>query len=94
MVSRNREAVIELFRAFKPNLIYGYSSAVGELASLVGESLKGQMNRLVAVVTSEVLAEDTRSRIQSCLASQVFNLYGAQEGCHLNYARSEAVVRG
>jgi phenylacetate-CoA ligase len=78
-----RDEVIRLLLRFHPTLIYGYSSAVGELANLVGNAAGEVRSRAVAVVTSETLHEHERELISRNLAHQVFNLYGSQEGSHM-----------
>jgi phenylacetate-CoA ligase len=63
-------------------LVYGYASAVNQLAELFqGEELPSRSVR-IAVVTSEVLEPAWRENIEASVAQRVFNLYGSQEGAH------------
>jgi phenylacetate-CoA ligase len=80
--AEHREAVIALLQEFKPQLIFGYSSAVAELARLAGNTYANTRASTVAVVTSEVMHEHQKSLIQETIAGQIFNLYGSQEGAH------------
>ena len=78
----NRERVIAIIRREKPQLVWGYASALYELALLIGDSsLKTEIN-LTGVVTSEILKDDWRSVIQENLCVRVFDNYGSMEGCH------------
>ena len=80
---KNRDRVRRLLKSFDPNLVYGYASAVHQLARLTGPGcLKNTAGR-AAVTTSEVLYPDWRNEIGEALGARVYNLYGSQEGCHL-----------
>jgi phenylacetate-CoA ligase len=81
--AQNRDSLIRLFRSFKPSLIYGYPSAVAELAHALGDALASNAPNVVAVLTAEVLHDHWREQIRSSLATRIYNLYGAQEGTHL-----------
>jgi phenylacetate-CoA ligase len=80
---QRRDEVIRLILRFRPSLIFGYSSALGELANLIGDAAGEVRSDAVAVVTAETLQEHERELISRNLASRVFNLYGSQEGSHM-----------
>lgn len=79
---RNRHAVVDLIRRTRPQLIYGYASAVRELARCVGDSVYDTKGQRVAVTTSEVLYPQWRDEIEAHFARRVYDLYGSQEACH------------
>ena len=78
-----RQEILDTLRRFRPKLIFGYSSAIGELARLVDGSLPDLMQDAVAVVTAETMQDHDRADMLAKLASKVFNLYGSQEGTHM-----------
>ncbi len=80
-----RSEILEVIRRFRPALIYGYTSAVAELARLAGSALIGNKDGVVVVVTSETMQEHDREVIITNLAGQVYNLYGSQEGNHMAF---------
>lgn len=79
----NRSKIIDLVRAHNPCVIYGYTSAIYELARLVGMSLKAAKDERIVVTTCEVLYPDWRAAMEESLCRQVFDMYGSQEGSHL-----------
>ncbi|MBE9223915.1 phenylacetate--CoA ligase family protein [Phormidium sp. LEGE 05292] len=81
--SRNRARIIELINNLKPQLIWGYASAVHQLAILLGDRTFLSKDRCVAVVTSETLQPDWRANIENSICRKVFNYYSSQEYCHL-----------
>jgi phenylacetate-CoA ligase len=83
--AEHREAVLELLARERPTLIYGYASAVHQLALLVGDALRETQAERIAIVTSEVLQPDWRATMEATLVRRVLNLYGSQEGCHIVY---------
>lgn len=85
----NREAVIRLVRDAMPHCIYGYASAVHQLALLVGDALADIRERLIAVTTSEVLEPHWRAYLEQHLCRKVYDLYGSQEGCHAAFECSQ-----
>ena len=83
-LSRARRAeVLGVLRRFRPKLIFGYSSAIGELARLVNGDLEELKQNAVVVATAETMQERDRADMLGRLASKVFNLYGSQEGTHM-----------
>jgi phenylacetate-CoA ligase len=84
--SLNRERASEIagiFRAYHPDLIFGYSSAVNQLAQVIGEEVGDTRDSRIAIVTSEVLQPKWRSNIESMLCGKVYDLYTSEEGSHL-----------
>ncbi len=79
----NRQRISNLLRSMRPRLIYGYASAVRELALLLGERPLAERGERIAVVTSEVMQPGWRGEIESRLCHRVFDLYGSQEGSHM-----------
>lgn len=80
---QHREAIARLIEQDRPQLVYGYASAVHELAALMGERLRHSVAERAVVVTSEVLQPDWRARITESLGARTYDLYGSQEGCHM-----------
>jgi len=89
--SRNRDRISQLINNLRPQLIWGYASAVHQLAILLGDSRRDReanrtflsKDQCVAVVTSETLQPDWRADIENSICRKVFNYYSSQEGCHL-----------
>ena len=83
MKNENLKPIRAEIERSKPRMIYGYASAVAELAALLAaEPPHGMVNR-VAITTSEILNPDWRELIEQSLARRVYDLYGSQEGQHL-----------
>jgi phenylacetate-CoA ligase len=80
--SARRDDIIRLLRQFRPRLIFGYSSAIGEMAHLVGDAVASAAADTVVISTAEVLYDNWRQQITRNLARRVYNLYGSQEGTH------------
>ncbi|WP_373893847.1 hypothetical protein [Virgibacillus sp. CBA3643] len=78
----NRERIIQLLSEIKPTMIYGYASALNELANVIGESDSDTSSEIKLISTSEVLPINWRSNIESKIG-EVYNLYGSQEGAHM-----------
>ncbi|HEX2190116.1 MAG TPA: hypothetical protein VHG51_14510 [Longimicrobiaceae bacterium] len=79
---RNRPRVLEILDRVRPGLVYGYASAVRELAVLLGERPASMRGARAAVVTSEVLQPHWREVIERNLCDRVLDFYSSQEGCH------------
>jgi phenylacetate-CoA ligase len=79
----NRARIVEYFNELKPNLIFGYASAVQQLALLFEGSENPWREHCVAIVTSELLQPHWRETIEASLCRRVFDMYGSQEGAHL-----------
>jgi phenylacetate-CoA ligase len=78
---QNRQRIIDTILEIDPDMIYGYASAVEQLALLVGDGLKSTKEKRVAVVTSEVLEPNWRVDIENALCRKVYDYYSSQEGC-------------
>lgn len=81
--SRNRDRIIRLINSLKPEFIWGYASAVHQLAILLGDRVCQSKDKCVAVVTSETLQPHWRADIENSICRKLFNYYSSQEGCHL-----------
>lgn len=79
--NKHRDTIINLLNDIKPTIIYGYASALNQLADIVVDSNLLELNMKV-ISTSEVLADDYRANIQNHVG-EVYNLYGSQEGAHM-----------
>jgi phenylacetate-CoA ligase len=79
----NRDRIISLFGRLKPQLIYGYASAVYQLALLLGRSVRNSKDERIAVVTSEVLLPHWRTTIEASLCSRLYDYYSSQERCYV-----------
>jgi len=80
--SEHREQIRELLQSLDPQLIYGYASAVHQLAMLFPEGTGAARDRRVAIVTSEVLETHWRHDIEALLCRRVYDFYGSQEASH------------
>lgn len=81
----NRDILANLIRKHRPNLLYGYASAVFALARLLGDEFAQSRDERVAVVTSEVLLPGWRETMEASLFRRVFNQYSSLEGAHLAF---------
>lgn len=79
----NRGAIARFIRDMRPRLIFGYASAVHNLAQVLGSAVAADKDSRVAIVTSEILFPDWRETIQANLCRRVYDQYGSQEGAHL-----------
>jgi len=79
----NAEAYARLIRSVRPQVVWGYASAVYELARVLGGAAGEGKEERIALVTSEVLQPHWRETIEALLCRRVFDFYGAQEHCHL-----------
>lgn len=80
---KNRPAIQELFAELRPRLVFGYGSALHELAALMDHvPLPGQADR-VAISTSEVFPDDWRVQIEATLCRKAYDFYASQEGQHM-----------
>src|SRR5207237_1215884 len=59
----NRDAIIKLIESFNPSLIFGYSSALGELAYIARDSLAEKANERIAITTADVLHPRWREQL-------------------------------
>lgn len=80
---RNRRRILDIAKRLEPELIYGYASAVHELALLFDGRPPVFAQTRAGVVTSEVLQPQWREAIESSLCDKLYDLYGSQEGSHL-----------
>jgi phenylacetate-CoA ligase len=83
LTDNNRERLCKLLRAQPKAILFGYPSALAQLARVVGDALGQEKERFVAVTTSEVLSPNARASIEGSLCSRVYNQYGSVEACHL-----------
>jgi phenylacetate-CoA ligase len=67
---------------YPDHVISGYGSAVNELALLMRGHGVPTRDRRVAVVSSEILHDEWRERIERVLCRRVYDVYGSQEGAH------------
>lgn len=81
----NFRKIAEIVEKARPQVIFGYASAVYQLARLFRDRCYIDKDECVAVVTSEVLQPDWREAIESVLCRKAYNLYGSQEGSHRVY---------
>ncbi|TKJ32445.1 MAG: hypothetical protein CEE38_23200 [Planctomycetes bacterium B3_Pla] len=79
----HRDEICRILARYRKAMLYGYPSALAELARVVGDSLRDVKDRFVAVTSAEVLRPQYRESIESNLCSRVYDQYGSQEGCHL-----------
>ena len=79
----HRDAIADLIRRMRPQLIYGYASTVHNLAQMLGDSVADSKDTRVSIVTSEVLYPTWREEIQKNICCRVYDLYGSQEGSHM-----------
>jgi phenylacetate-CoA ligase len=67
-------------QAYKPVLLYGYASAMSELARFViSEKLKMPRSLIGIYATAEVLTDTQRDLMQQAFVCKVFNQYGCRE---------------
>jgi phenylacetate-CoA ligase len=67
-------------QAYKPVLLYGYASAMSELARFViAEKLKMPRSLIGVYATAEVLTDTQRDLMQQAFGCKVFNQYGCRE---------------
>ncbi len=96
------EARLIRMRAVNPVYIYGYTSAVRDLALQVGEMTGYRLPQLKAVITTaEPLQDDVRGLIESAFSSVCVDEYGASEvgtiahGCtgrHLHVSEDNMIL--
>lgn len=82
LAPQHREAVVRLLERDRPQLIYGYASAIHQLAALLGDRLRDSAGERAVVSTSEVMQPDWRVDVADDLG-RVYDLYSSQEGCHV-----------
>ncbi len=71
---------IQLIRRWRPTLLYGYASALHELARRILERKQTLPTSLIgAYSTAEMLLEDRRSLMERAFGCKVFNQYGCRE---------------
>lgn len=69
-------------KAFKPNIIIGYPSAIKILAELV-EKGSVEVNAVRVISCGEPLGASLRSYLEKCFGTKVVNFYGASESLTL-----------
>ena len=71
---------VRLIRRWRPVLLYGYASALSELARFVIDSGCAPPTGLLGVYsTAEVLQEEQRTLMERAFSCKVFNQYGCRE---------------
>lgn len=78
----NADRIAEFLRKVRPQAIYGYASAIHQLARTLGDRVADSREERVALPTSEVLEPEWRSEIVANLAHKCCDHYGSQEGMH------------
>lgn len=70
----------ELIRRWRPTLLYGYASALDELARFVrARGLALPESLIGAYSTAEMLDPEARARMEAAFGCKVFNQYGCRE---------------
>ena len=68
--------------SFKPQVLYGYPSALEQLAQFIADESLERITVEALITTAERLTESTRSKLEESFGGQVFNLYCTREyGC-------------
>lgn len=80
---RNRVEILDLLADLRPQLIYGYASALHEFAGLFNEMEWPGREQRFAVSTSEILPDHWRTTIEATVCRKVYDLYGSQELQHM-----------
>lgn len=80
LTAERRRDIVALLERYPDHILSGYASAVYELSKLVQDCRISK--RRVAVVTSEVLYESWRTKIEAVVCRRLYNFYGSQEGAH------------
>jgi phenylacetate-CoA ligase len=74
------EAWARLIQRWRPTLLYGYASALGELARYIAARGMAMPAGLIGVYsTAEVLMDAQRTQMQLAFGCRVFNQYGCRE---------------
>lgn len=81
----NAEKYLSLLQRYKPKIIYGYASAINELASILEPYGEISHNIKIIISTSEILTESYRSNIEKVFNLKVTDMYGSQEGGHFAF---------
>lgn len=80
--SSNANSIKAVIEKERPDIIYGYASAVHLLAKELSHCSLDEKNKMVAVTTSEILQPDWREVIEKNLVKKVYNFYSSQECAH------------
>lgn len=79
----NAQRIFDLISEKRVNFVYGYASAVYQLAMIINKSKKRVFNNsVICISTSEVLYDNWKKVIEREIGN-VYNLYGSQEGSHM-----------
>ncbi|GAB4425822.1 MAG: exopolysaccharide biosynthesis protein VpsH [Anaerolineae bacterium] len=78
----NRDATVDVFDRLKPQLIFGYPSAIHQLALLLGDRVQPSKDQRIALTTAEVLHAHWRAVIEASICRKVYNHYGSMECSH------------
>lgn len=83
--AENADKYLEILNHHKPKIIYGYASAINELASIIGDEKDFKHNIKMIISTSEILTNNYRETIEKVFNVNVTDMYGSQEGGHLAF---------
>lgn len=86
------ETIEEIFDAYAPDLIFGYPSAMNQLALILGEEVREGRDSRIAFTVSEVLQPQWRGNIEAALCAEVHDFYTSEEGSHLVMQCSEGTM--
>lgn len=83
--AENADKYLEILNHHKPKIIYGYASAINELACIIGDRKGFKHNIRMIISTSEILTNNYRKNIEKVFNVNVTDMYGSQEGGHLAF---------
>ena len=83
--AENADKYLEILNHHKPKIIYGYASAINELACIIGGKKGLKHNVKMIISTSEILTDNYRENIEKVFNVNVTDMYGSQEGGHLAF---------
>jgi phenylacetate-CoA ligase len=78
----NKSEIARCLLDYQPDLIYGYASALTQLAELYPGGDLSAMGDFRCVSTAETLTPEQRKKIEGAFESRVHDQYGSQEGQH------------
>lgn len=79
----NADKYLKILSQYKPKIIFGYASAINELASIISDRKDFKHNIKMIISTSEILTDQYRENIEEVFKVNVTDMYGSQEGGHL-----------
>lgn len=81
----NADKYLKILSQYKPKIIFGYASAINELASIISDMKEFEHNIKMIISTSEILTDQYRENIEKVFKVDVTDMYGSQEGGHLAF---------